>query len=214
VHVVVMTGAGDQAFASGADISEFEATRAEPPEVARYDATIDHAFASLGRLTKPLVARIDGHCVGGGVALALACDVRIATDRSRFAIPAARLGVGYPYGGVKRLVDVVGPACAQEILFSARHFDAAEALAMRLVNRVVPASDLDAAVGDLAARCAANAPLTLAAAKLAVRTALAGGAAADLERVAEAVARCAASADYGEGRRAFMEKRAPRFRGA
>ena len=214
VRVVGMRGAGDLAFASGADISEFEDERADPAAIARYDAMIEDAFAALARLGKPLVARIDGHCVGGGLALALACDVRIASDRSRYAIPAARLGVGYGYWGVKRLVDVVGPAYAQEILFSARHFDAGEALAMRLVNRVVAAVDLDAAVGDLTSRCAENAPLTLAAAKLAVRLALDTPAAADLERLRAAVARCAASADYAEGRRAFMEKRRPRFRGA
>ena len=162
-------------------------------------------------MPKPVIAQIQGHCVGGGLAIALACDLRYADETGRFAIPAARLGLGYGAEGTRRLVATVGPAAAREILFSARRYDAPRALALGLLNGVQPAAALAGFVRDLAGELAANAPLTIAAAK-AVIAALADGE-ADLAAAEAAVARCMTSADYAEGRRAFMEKRAPRFTG-
>lgn len=213
VRVVVMTGAGAQAFVSGADISEFEDQRASAQAQARYDAAGDRAFASLQAMTKPLIARIDGHCLGGGLALALACDLRLASERSRFAIPAARLGLGYAFDGIKKLVDVVGRSAALEIMLTARSFSARRAYEMQLVNQVFASEDFDEGVTRIAVRCATNAPLTMAAAKLAVRAACAWPGDQDRHAVDLAVQRCFASEDYVEGRRAFMAKRAPRFVG-
>jgi enoyl-CoA hydratase/carnithine racemase len=213
IRVVVLTGAGEQAFVSGADISQFEAERADPEANARYGRTSGAAHAALARLEVPLIAMIRGFCIGGGLGLALGCDLRIAAEGSRFAIPAARLGLGYEYPGIETLTSVVGPAFAREILFTARQFDSAEAAAMGLVNRVVPATELEDAVRALAEQIAANAPLTVRASKLAVAEAVKDPARRDLARVDAAVRACFASADYAEGRAAFMEKRRPHFQG-
>jgi enoyl-CoA hydratase len=213
IHVVIVTGAGDQAFISGADISQFEAERASPEANARYGEVSGAAHAALGRLEVPLIAMIQGFCIGGGLAVALACDLRICGEGARFAIPAARLGLGYEYPGIERLVGVVGPAVAKEILFTARHFDADEARAAGLVNHVVPVLELESAVRAQAEMIAANAPLTVRASKLAVNEALKDPARRDLAKVDAAVQACFASEDYKEGRQAFMEKRRPRFEG-
>jgi enoyl-CoA hydratase len=146
VHLVVVSGAGERAFSAGADISEFEAKRATAAAVAEYDGLAEEASRALEVMPKPTIAMIRGYCIGGGLDLALRCDVRIAGDDARFAIPAARLGVGYAGSDVKRLLDIVGPAFAKEIFYSGRQFSAAEALAMRLVNRVVPVRDLESTV--------------------------------------------------------------------
>jgi enoyl-CoA hydratase/carnithine racemase len=156
---------------------------------------------------------IHGYCIGGGLAVALGADIRLAADDAQFAIPAARLGVGYPFFGVKALVDVVGPGYASEILFSARRFSAEEALRMGLVNRVVPKAELEPAVRELAARIAENAPLTLRTSKFTIAQVLRDPEHRDLDAVAKRVAECLASEDHQEGVRAFLEKRAPRFRG-
>lgn len=211
VRLVVVHGAGGKAFASGADISEFEKERANADQKERYGAVAAAGRNALAALTKPLVAMIDGWCIGGGLAIALLADVRFASEGSRFAIPAARLGLGYEYAGVAMLARLVGPSAAKDILFSARQLDAAEALRIGLVNFVVPAAALEAAVADYAARLADNAPLTMRAAKAAVR--LFERDARDAAEVEALVNRCFDSADYAEGRRAFMEKRKPRFEG-
>ncbi len=213
VRVVVMQGAGEKAFVSGADISEFEANRSSPEARAEFDAVAAAASRALAELDKPLVAKIRGFCMGGGLATALQADIRISADDGQFAIPAARLGLGYGFGGVRPLVTLVGPAMASEILMSARRFSAAEAHTMGLINRVVPVAELDAAVTELATTIGGNAPLTVRAAKAAIAEVVKDPDRRDLDRVAELVEACFLSEDYVEGRRAFMEKRRPDFRG-
>jgi enoyl-CoA hydratase/carnithine racemase len=213
VRVVVFTGAGDRAFVSGADISQFEAERHDATAEARYSKASAAASAAMTGLSKPSIAMIRGYCIGGGLAVALTCDLRLCSEDARFAIPAARLGLGYGFAGVKALIDVVGPSVAKEILFTARQFSAEEALRIGLVNRIAPAGELEGVVRDYAAMIGANAPLTLRAAKLAAREAMRDPERRRLADVEAAVAACFDSADFKEGRTAFMEKRTPQFRG-
>jgi enoyl-CoA hydratase/carnithine racemase len=213
VRVVVLRGAGEVAFVSGADISEFEGRRTGAEAAADYEATTGRAFGAIANLRKPVLAMIHGFCVGGGLATALAADLRYAADDARFAIPAARLGLAYHPGGVEALVAVVGPSAAKEVLFSGRRYTAAEALALGLVNRVFPKAELEAGVRALAAEIAGNAPLTLASAKLVVRELARDAADRDRAGMLESIQRCFESADYREGVRAFLEKRPPRFEG-
>jgi enoyl-CoA hydratase/carnithine racemase len=213
VRVVIFAGAGDRAFVSGADISQFETERGDSAAEARYSSASAAASAAMAGLAKPSIAMIRGYCIGGGLAVALACDLRICEEGSRFGIPAARLGLGYGIAGIRLLMDVVGPAIAKEVLFTARHFTAEEALRVGLVNRVTSAADLDTVVRDYAGMIGANAPLTLRASKMAVREALRDPDKRQLAEVEAAVAACFDSADFREGRRAFMEKRSPVFRG-
>jgi enoyl-CoA hydratase/carnithine racemase len=213
VRVVVLTGAGTKAFISGADISRFEDERASEAAVAKYNDTVARTFAAIDNFAKPTIAMIRGYCVGGGLGFAVACDLRIASETARFALPAAKLGLGYEYAGLKRFVDLVGPASAKEIFFTARQFDAAEALAMGLVNRVVKDGELEAFVKDYADVIAGNAPLTVHAAKFIINEIRKDPAERDLAKCDRLVAECFASKDYIEGRTAFMEKRKPRFTG-
>ena len=213
VRVIVLRGAGEKAFVSGADISEFEKDRASPEAVARYDAIGTEATRRIEQSSKPTLAMIQGYCIGGGVGIALACDLRIAAAGARLGIPAARLGLGYRWAGVKKLVDLVGPAAAKEIFYTARHFDAAEALAMGLVNRTVAEAELLPFVRSYCAMIAENAPLTLAAVKEVIAELARAPREFDRERCEAVVQRCFASEDYVEGRRAFMEKRKPAFNG-
>jgi enoyl-CoA hydratase/carnithine racemase len=211
IRCIVVRGAGTAAFAAGADISEFEKNRSSEAQVSEYEAATAAAHRALESSPKPVIALIHGFCVGGGLAVALSCDLRYADQSSRFAIPAARLGLGYGVQGTNRLVATVGHAAAREIMFSARRYDAAEALAMGLVNRVLPDDDLDAYVHKTALELAANAPLTLAASKQVINSLAA--ASGDHAAAEAAVSRCMKSEDYAEGRRAFMEKRPPVFKG-
>ncbi|MEM7340993.1 MAG: enoyl-CoA hydratase [Actinomycetota bacterium] len=213
VRVAVMQGAGDKAFVSGADISEFETHRSTPEGRANFDAVSAAAGRAMAEFPKPLVAKIRGFCMGGGLATALNADIRISADDGQFAIPAARLGLGYGFAGIQKLTGLVGPAMASEIMMTARRFDAAEAAAMGLINRVVGVDDLDSAVAELAAQVAANAPLTVAAAKTAIGEAAKDPEHRDVERVNAMVETCFRSDDYIEGRQAFMEKRPPSFTG-
>jgi enoyl-CoA hydratase len=213
VRVVVLKGAGDAAFVSGADISQFEQLRASAEANKEYDKTADGAGGRLHGFGKPVVAMIRGWCMGGGVAIALGCDLRIASEGAKFGIPAARLGVSYRWRAIKRLVEVVGPAYAKEIFFTARHFSAAEAERMGLVNRVLPEAELEPFVRDYCRMIAENAPLTIAAAKGVINELGKPGPEIDAAYCETLIARCFASEDYVEGRRAFMEKRKPVFAG-
>ena len=168
VRVVVLTGAGGKAFVSGADISKFASERASIEATRAYDVKTAAAFNSIYEFPKPTIAMIRGYCIGGGVGLATCCDLRICSDNSRFAVPAAKLGLGYAYAGLKRLVDIVGPSFAKEIFYTARQFDAREACDMGLVNRVVPQAELESAVKSITDMICANAPLTIKAVKFTV----------------------------------------------
>src|SRR5580698_4153764 len=214
VRVVVLTGAGGKAFVSGADISKFEKERSDLEASRSYSKRADAAYSSIYEFPKPTIAMIRGYCIGGGLGLATCCDLRIATDNSRFAVPAAKLGIGYGYVGLKRLTDIVGPAFAKEIFFTARQFDAQEALAMGLINRAVPQAELETYVKTYADTIAMNAPLTVKAAKHIANEAMKDESKRDLARCAELVEQCFSSQDYSEGRRAFMEKRKPAFTGS
>ena len=213
VRVIVVTGAGDKAFASGADISEFGEQRTSPEARAEYDRAQAAVAAAWASLRKPVIAMIRGFCMGGGLVTALQADIRIASDDSQFGIPAARLGLGYGFNGVAALTGVVGAAATAEILFSARRFTSAEALRMGLVNQVVPDGTLRETVRDLANGIARNAPLTVAAAKAALRAAGQPADHRDLAAVEAMVEACFRSQDYLEGQRAFAEKRPPTFSG-
>jgi enoyl-CoA hydratase len=213
VRVVVLTGAGGKAFVSGADISKFGSERATLEATRAYDARTAAAFNSVYEFPKPTIAMIRGYCLGGGVGVASCCDLRICSDNSRFAVPAAKLGLGYGYAGLKRLVDIVGPSFAKEIFYTARQFDAQEAYAMGLVNRVVMVGELESYVKSITDMICANAPLTIKAVKAAIGEALKDEDKRDVARVNEMVEACFASRDYTEGRTAFMEKRKPVFTG-
>jgi enoyl-CoA hydratase len=210
-RVLVLAGAGEKAFVSGADISEFEAKRHDAASAAQYGRLTARMFEALREVEKPTVAMIRGYCFGGGVALACSCDIRICDDTALFAIPAARLGIGYGTDYVKLLADLVGPSFAKEFLYTARRYPAEEARAIGLVNRIAPAAELEAYVRDYALSMAANAPLTQRAAKIVVAELYRG--AGEGARGAAAVAACADSEDFRDARRAFMEKRKPVFRG-
>jgi enoyl-CoA hydratase/carnithine racemase len=214
VRVVVLTGAGEKAFVSGADISKFENERSTKEAIDRYNVAVDHANTAIYEFPKPTIAMIRGYCIGGGVGLALCCDIRICSDNSKFGVPAAKLGLGYGYKGIKKLVDVVGPSYAKEIFFTARHFTAAEALGMGLVNRVISDAELEAYVGNMAQTISENAPLTVNSVKFIVGQALAHESQKDLKACDALVSQCFASQDYIEGRKAFMEKRKPNFSGS
>jgi enoyl-CoA hydratase/carnithine racemase len=214
VRVVVMRGHGEDAFASGADISEFQERRSDPASAAAYEEVTARAFEALVGYEKPLVAMIHGVCIGGGLAIAASADLRVAADDARLALPPARLGIGYHMGGVERIVGIVGPSAASEIFFTARQYTAAEALGIGLVNQVVPKGELQAFTERYAGSIAANAPLTLRAAKRAIRETQRDAASRDHEAVRRLIAACFSSQDYAEGVRAFLEKRPPRFRGA
>ena len=213
IRVVVMRGAGGKAFVSGADLSEFDSQRARAAQKVEYDAVSSRANHWLAAFEKPLLAMIEGYCVGGGLATALAADIRFATPDSRFGIPAAKLGLGYDYPGLAKLARLVGPSRARDILFSARLMDAAEAESIGLVNFLAERDVIEAETVGYARTIAANAPLTVRAVKAALNTWESGAESADVDRVKRLVDACFDSEDYKEGRRAFMEKRAPRFSG-
>lgn len=213
VRVIVLKGAGDKAFIAGADISQFEDERAEAKAAKRYSRANKRAYKAISRISKPVIAMIDGFCLGGGLAIALSCDLRIASDGSKFAIPAARLGIGYPPVGMRQLLDIIGPAFAKELLLTGRQFNATEAAAMGLINRAVPHADLLTHTHEIVRHIAANAPLSLLTAKKTIDAMTASPHAYDRAEIKTLIARCFESEDYAEGRQAFLEKRAPRFRG-
>jgi enoyl-CoA hydratase/carnithine racemase len=213
VRAIVLTGAGDKAFVSGADISEFQEARATPADEAKYRAITDAAFAAIANANKPTIAMIRGFCMGGGLAIALSADMRIAATGSRYAIPAAKLGLGYRFNGLATLVSIVGPAFAREIMSTARQFSDEEALRMGLINRLVAPEALDDTIAEYAKMIAANAPKTILAARRAIAETLKTPEERDLAGVDKLIEDCFASADYAEGRTAFLEKRSPKFVG-
>ena len=211
LRVLVLAGAGEKAFVSGADISEFDKRRNNAETAAEYTNITNRMFDAIYEISKPTIAMINGYCFGGGVALAASCDMRYCSDDGLFAIPAARLGIGYRVTFTKRIVDLVGPAATREILFTARRYDAGEAAAMGLVNRVYPKDDLQSEVEAIAGKIAENAPLSIRASKTMVSE-ITGGA-PDVALCEEMIRICSDSNDFAEGRKAFAEKRPPVFTG-
>ncbi|MEQ8196331.1 MAG: enoyl-CoA hydratase [Rhodospirillales bacterium] len=213
VRVIVVTGAGGKSFVSGADISKFEDERATEEAVKRYDEAGRRAYFGLYHCPKPTIAMIRGYCIGGGVAVAISCDLRICTKESSFGIPAAKLGLGYAFDKVRQLSDLVGPAFAKEIFFTGKRFTAEQAAEMGLVNRVVSDNELEEFVQDYAETIAGNAPLTVASIKKIANEIVKDPGDRDLAACDAMVKTCFDSQDYIEGRRAFMEKRKPSFTG-
>ncbi len=214
VRVVVMKGAGGKAFVSGADISEFKEKRNNAEAAAHYNAVSEGARSQLSNLAKPLIAMIDGFCLGGGLAVALAADMRFATEQSQFGVPAARLGIAYGFDGLRKLVSLVGPAMANEIMFTANRINANEALRIGLINRVISGDELESTVRDLAMTIVNNAPLSVNASKVTIKEVLKDESDRDMDKLARIAKTCFDSADYAEGRQSFMEKRQPVFTGA
>lgn len=214
IRVVILRGAGDQAFVAGADISQFKERRRNMADQEEYSRISARGQDALATLAKPLLAMIHGYCVGGGVGIAITCDIRLAADDARFGIPAARLGLGYHYRGMEKLMALVGPAYLKEIFFTARtDFSAQDALRMGLVNQVVPKADLERVTRDYALMIARNAPLTLRSAKATVEQLLHPPDQRDLALLDRLIAECFNSQDYQEGVTAFAEKRRPQFQG-
>jgi enoyl-CoA hydratase len=213
VRCVAFRGAGTEAFASGADISEFEEIRAQKSSVAEYDELLDQVLHSIQDSRKPSVAMIYGFCMGGGLEVALACDLRYCGQSAQFGIPAAKLGLAYNVEGHKRLIETVGHARAREIMFLGRRYSAEEGLAIGLVNQVFPDSELEEETGAIIAALCENAPLSIANSKTIIEEYAKSSGAPDHANMTVAIERCAKSGDYQEGRRAFMEKRKPVFKG-
>ncbi len=213
VRVVVVTGAGGKAFVSGADVSEFDTARSTPEQIEEYNEVSRRAGAAWALVEKPIIAMIRGYCLGGGLSVALNADIRIATEGSQFGIPAARLGRGFGFAGVRQLVSLVGPASAAEILYTCDRYSAADALRMGLINRVVADDALERTVHDMAATIAGNAPLTLRSLSVNLSEAVKDPAERNVAKMDELFDACMAREDFVEGRRAFEEKRAPVFLG-
>ncbi len=213
VRVVVLRGEGEKSFVSGADISQFEKMRGSADAQAEYEKAVNDGYNAPVQCSKPVVAAIRGICIGGGLGLAAACDVRICSDDTIFRMPAGRMGLGYGPSGVRRFVAMIGAANTTDLFMSARKFGAAEAQRIGFVSQVHTPDRIDAAVAEYVQMVAENAPLTLAAAKFAIREALKDPADRDTERALNMVKACFDSQDYREGRTAFMEKRVPQFQG-
>ncbi len=213
VRVIVVRGGGEQTFVAGADISEFDTVRRDARSARAYEAANAEAFDAIRRAVKPTLAMIRGFCLGGGLGIAAACDLRFAEAGSTFGIPAARLGVGYPPSAVRDVVNLIGPARAKDLFFSARRVGTDEALAIGLVNRLAPIDGLEVMVAGIVEEIAAGAPLTIRAAKAAIDAVAGDPGEADWNRIQALADACFDSADFAEGRTAFVEKRKPRFRG-
>jgi enoyl-CoA hydratase len=213
VRCVAFRGAGNEAFASGADISEFESIRAQKSSVTEYDDLLDQVLHSIQDSRKPSVAMIHGFCMGGGLEVALACDLRYCGESAQFGIPAAKLGLAYNVEGHKRLLETVGHARAREIMFLGRRYSAADGLAMGLTHAVFADSQLECETEAILATLCQNAPLAIANSKTIIEEYVRSSGSPDHARMTASIERCAKSEDYHEGRRAFMEKRKPAFKG-
>jgi enoyl-CoA hydratase len=213
VRVVIMTGAGDKAFMSGADISQFEKNRHNAQASEEYSRRSDATRALLADYPKPSIACIRGFCLGGGMQMAMAADIRIASDNSQFGIPAAKLGIAYGYHGLNQLVSLVGPSWARLLLYTGMRIDSAEAERIGLVDRVVPDAELWDATSEIARTISGNAPLAIKAAKLTIAQVLRDPDQRDMKAIKAIGTACMDSEDFREGRRAFMDKRKPNFTG-
>ena len=213
VRAIVYRGAGTEGFASGADISEFPESRKDSETSLRYNATTAAAYAAVRECPKPTIAMIYGYCMGGAMGIAMACDLRFAAEGSKFGIPAARLSIVYPLDAIGQLVDLVGPAYAKDILFSARTVSDREALAIGFIQRLVPAAELEKTTHDYLATLADNAPLSVRGSKAAIQAYLAGWSDENRARMRALQIEAMTSEDYREGTRAFLEKRRPTFQG-
>lgn len=213
VRVVILTGAGDKAFVSGADISQFEKVRHNAAASEEYSKKSDAQRALLANYPKPIIACIRGFCLGGGMQVAMAADIRIASDNSQFGIPAAKLGIAYGYDGLRHLVSLVGPSWARLIMYTGMKIDAAEALRIGLVDRVSPDAELWDATMEIARTISGNAPLAIKAAKITIAQVIKDPDKRDMNAIKQVGTDCMDSADFREGRQAFMEKRKPKFIG-
>jgi len=213
VRVVILTGAGDKAFVSGADISQFEKTRHNAEASEEYSKKSAAQRALLADYPKPIIACIRGFCLGGGMQVAMAADIRFASDKSQFGIPAAKLGIAYGYDGLRNLVSLVGPSWARLIMYTGMRIDSAEALRIGLVDRVLPDTELWGATMEIARTISGNAPLAIQAAKITIAQVLKDSPERDMDAVKAIGTACMDSEDFREGRTAFMEKRKPQFKG-
>jgi enoyl-CoA hydratase len=213
VRVVIMFGAGDKAFVSGADISQFEKTRHNAQASDEYSKRSAAQRALLADYSKPIIACIRGFCLGGGMQVAMLADIRIASEHSQFGIPAAKLGIAYGYDGLKNLVSLVGPSWARLLMYTGMRIDSAEALRIGLIDRVVPDAELWSATTEIARTISGNAPLAIQAAKTTIAQVLKDPDKRDMDAIKQAGIACMDSEDFREGRRAFMEKRKPQFKG-
>jgi enoyl-CoA hydratase/carnithine racemase len=213
IRVIVLNGAGGKAFVSGADISKFDKERSSKEAVLSYNKRTQKVYENLETFPKPTIAMIDGYCIGGGLNLAVCCDIRICSEKSKFAMPAAKLSLGYPFSSIKRLFDVMGPGMAKHFMFTAEKISASEALACGLVQKLVSEDSIDSYVKDYALNIANNAPLTIKAMKQIGIEISKNSDERDLLLCEKLASACFDSEDYKEGRKAFMEKRKPNFQG-
>src|ERR1700709_643529 len=213
VRAVILTGAGDKAFVSGADISQFEKTRHNAEASEEYSKRSAAQRALLADYPKPTIACIRGFCLGGGMQVAMLADIRFAADNSQFGIPAAKLGIAYGYDGLKHLVSLVGPSWARLIMYTGMRIDSAEALRIGLVDRVVADAELWNATMEIARTISGNAPLAIKAAKITIAQVIKDPDKRDMNAIKQVGTDCMDSADFREGRQAFMEKRKPKFTG-
>jgi enoyl-CoA hydratase len=213
IRVNVLSGAGGKAFVSGADISKFDKERSSKEAVLSYNKRTQKVYENLETFPKPTIAMIDGYCIGGGLNLAVCCDIRICSEKSKFAMPAAKLSLGYPFSSIKRLFDVMGPGMAKHFMFTAEKISASEALACGLVQKLVSEDSIDSYVKDYALNIANNAPLTIKAMKQIGIEISKNSDERDLLLCEKLASACFDSEDYKEGRKAFMEKRKPNFQG-
>ena len=213
IRVIVLNGAGGKSFVSGADISKFDKERSSKEAVLSYNKRTQKVYELLQTFPKPTIAMIDGYCIGGGLNLAVCCDIRICSEKSKFAMPAAKLSLGYPFSSIKRLFDVMGPGMAKHFMFTAEKISASEALACGLVQKLVSEENIETYVRDYALTISHNAPLTIKAMKQIGIEILKNPDERDLLLCEQLASACFDSEDYKEGRKAFMEKRKPNFKG-